>query len=210
MRFLFIVFLATSCASGKIDYIKPEPMSDISNKKIINKSFNKTWSKLVEKISETAYTINNMNKESGFINIKYSIDTPTTYVDCGRFKGFYKNAKIDDKYEFFGAQSYMDYYVFSKPNDTFRYERSTKLEGITNLYFKRVSKTKTELKVNNKYFLKVFTNIYYMDNNYRWRTRPSNYKVEFSTMNSGQAPSNASALTCSPNGRLEQFFLDMI
>ncbi len=99
------------CASGSLKYDPPIKIEKpINNKKVVNLDCDKAWSKLVEKLSETSYSTDHLDKDSGFINLNFSVDNLEKYVDCGRFLGHFKNIKIDQKIDFNRASKYAEYY----------------------------------------------------------------------------------------------------
>lgn len=212
MKVLLVLAIFTSCASGKIDYTPPKKQIEIKNKKVVNLSFNKAWNKLIEKISETAHSISNMNKDSGFLNINYSLKDPEQYLDCGRFVGSFSGPRKKEKYDFSAAIPNKKYSFVTPPNNVQTYDRTTQLSGATNLYLKKLSNNKSELKVNIKYILEVSTNITYMNNNYQWITTPSKnspYTVDFNTNSKGSAQPKSN-VECISNGKLEELFLNML
>ncbi len=213
MKLILILLSLYSCASGKMDYKVPLQGENINNSKDIKGNFKKTWSLLVGKISETAFTINNMDKESGFINIKYTLPTPDKYIDCGTFSGNFKNARMSEVYNFNGASSH-NYNMANSSNHVVSMKRTTNLTGTTNLHLTEVGKNKLNLKVNTNYKLAVTTSTTYLNNNYQWVTRPyaySPYFIEFTTNKRGAAmPRGYSQVECISNGELEKLFLNMI
>ncbi len=51
----------------------------------INKSFDETWSSLVDHVSSSFFSVDNVEKSSGFISLHFGKDNPGLYVDCGLF-----------------------------------------------------------------------------------------------------------------------------
>lgn len=207
---IYLVTLLTifACASGKINYTPPiQPEKKLITTKTVDLTYNKTWDKLIESLSESVYTIEHMNKDSGFINIAFTHTNPKDVLDCGTFYGFFKNARVDDKYSFNGARPYMRYNVFNN-NALTPMERKAKLSGKINLYIKKISSKKTQLKVSIKYNLAVRTIVQYMQG-YNWASRLDSYDVLFSSNQEG-IPSDHRDLRCYNNGKLEEYFLNLI
>jgi len=74
-----VFFFLSSCVSIKekkiIDY------NIIENKKIVNIPKNNLWDKVVEKISEMFFSIDQIDKATGFINISFYTDN-INYINC--------------------------------------------------------------------------------------------------------------------------------
>jgi hypothetical protein len=88
--------------------------------------------------------------------------------------------------------------------------RNTKLNGKANIYFKKLSKKKIQLRVNIKYILTVSGTQGYMTTNYRWTSSPYSYSVNFSTGEVGLSDRGGETPSCISKGTLENLFLDMI
>ena len=54
----------------------------IPTEKTINAPFPDVWARTIPAIAQSFFTINNMEKDSGFLNISF-VGDPGTYVDCG-------------------------------------------------------------------------------------------------------------------------------
>ena len=82
------VFSLASCAKlTTATAFKPEMYDEpknytIRNTSTLNMSKDDVWDNLVRTIGGTYYVINNMEKDSGFMNISYSGE-PQQYIDCG-------------------------------------------------------------------------------------------------------------------------------
>jgi len=78
---LSLCVLAFGCA-GRLEYRPPNSIAPQQNSVEINKSKDAVWKIIVPAIGKNFFVINNLDKESGIINISYSGD-PERYVDCG-------------------------------------------------------------------------------------------------------------------------------
>jgi len=79
--FLFVLILF-GCVSGKFNYHEPRALGGGENSMVINNPKDEVWEKMVNNIGASFFVINNLDKDSGFINVSYSGD-PCRYVDCG-------------------------------------------------------------------------------------------------------------------------------
>lgn len=205
---LFILLLLTSCASGSFDYKKPKPLDKPINSKTLNKNFNKSWNELIESLSESVYGTEHINKESGFIDVKFTISDPTEYIDCGRYIGSFKNARVDEKYDIPFASSYMKVNIYEN-GVLYPLEKETNLSGKANLYLKRIDE-KVIFKVNIKYILDIKGNKKYLGGDYAYHNNHYNYQIPFSTNESSSVRRGNSEIQCYSNGMLEKYFLNMI
>ncbi|PCJ62707.1 MAG: hypothetical protein COA73_06110 [Candidatus Hydrogenedentota bacterium] len=73
---------ATTPALSFASNEKPKP-EEIQNSRIVDKSFDDVWDKLVGNLATQFYVINNIDKESRLINVSFSTDTPENYVTGG-------------------------------------------------------------------------------------------------------------------------------
>src|ERR1035437_6283960 len=79
---LLLPLLFVGCGIVQIskDYTPPSKKNKIINKTIINGSKDVVWKKVISNLSQNFFVVNNLDKESGFINVSYSGD-PEEYVD---------------------------------------------------------------------------------------------------------------------------------
>jgi hypothetical protein len=82
--------------------VKPDVFP--SNSITIEKSKDVVWKELIPEIGNAFWVINNLDKESGLINISY-IGDPIKYIDCGSMKFEITNARGTRAYEFQGASA---------------------------------------------------------------------------------------------------------
>lgn len=74
--------LLSSCPSGSIKYSEPPPLSLLPpNARVVEKSKAEVWKHLVQKLGQQFFVVNNLDKDSGFINVSYRGD-PEKYCDC--------------------------------------------------------------------------------------------------------------------------------
>jgi len=213
MRFLLLntllISIFVSCASGTVNYSKPSSDYDIENEKVVDMSFNKTWDHFIERLSSSVYTIEHMNKESGFINISLSSNAPSEFLDCGIYNVKFENIKTKQDITFNGADTGQRFTSYTDGN-VHPMVRNTKLSSKVNVYFKKISPKKTSVKVNAKYVLNVTGQEGYMNNNYQWIYQPFTYSVIFSSGEVGTPDRGGDTPSCVTNGDLESFILKML
>src|SRR5262245_7244989 len=109
---LTVAIFVSGCA-GKVEYIRPSPLSSTPmNYKIIDKSKEATWNGSVPELGKRFFVINNLDKSSGLINVSYSGD-PEKHVDCGRIKSYVMNARGERTYDFAGAKEQQSYEIMN-------------------------------------------------------------------------------------------------
>lgn len=195
----------TGCAESALNYTPPSDFNTekISTTKIINKDYNKTWDELVNNLSDNSFVINNMNKDSGFINISFSVSNPSLYSDCGRWIGYFKNLNGEANYNFSGAENAK----LSTMNGTSMINIiSTKtLSGRANILIQKIEDKKQKIKVNVKYILSGVNKnmVVYPEQIYY-----TNWTVDFSSNERGH--SQTGQTQCQTTGLLETELLKYI
>ncbi len=208
--YIVLVFILTSCASGSFNYEKPkkeEPLQETT--KNVDISYSTAWNKLIEAISATIYSIDHINKDSGFISLNFSASSPQQYVDCGIYQIKFENFRGKQNAIFNGAESNKFYNTLEKGR-LVPMRRDTFLSAKINLYLKKLSPNKTQLKVNARYILAINGQQGYMNDNYTWSYTPYSYEVIFSTGEFGMPGGDRTMPACISNGFLEKSFLDML
>ncbi|MHA6829332.1 hypothetical protein ACQUJV_24405 [Ralstonia pseudosolanacearum] len=205
MRALFCITVAAlvgGCA-GHTSYAPPTMHEQVSNSKIIDKPRSAVWAGAIPSLGSRFFTINNMDKESGFINLSYSGD-PEAYVDCGTISSSVKNLRGERDYNFPGARAFQHYEVMNNAG-LFFLDRSMALEGRVNLVFEEITPTQTRVTANTKYV--VTRNL--MISNVEGRSQTMTHSVSFNTAGRASFPTgnDGQATACAANGRLERDIL---
>lgn len=99
--------LMAGCA-GKVAYIQPTETYKAKNSVTLNKPKAEVWKQMMPAIGSSFFVINNLDKESGFINISYS-GNPEKYVDCGIIDSYVKNARGERTYRFPASSADKEY-----------------------------------------------------------------------------------------------------
>ena len=150
---LIFCFLVVGCA-GRFEYHPPTSLAPQKNSVEINRSKNEVWQIIVPALAKHFFVINNLDKESGIINISYSGD-PENYVDCGYIESYVKNARGERTYYFPAASANQTYEIMDmkQGGQLFFINRKMHLEGRMNLIVEEIASNKTIVTANTKYVL---------------------------------------------------------
>lgn len=200
-----LVLLFTACAQSTMNYTPPSNFNsnNIQTTKVINKDYNKAWDELVNKLSENSFVINNMSKESGFINLDFSITNPTKYVDCGRWNGHFKNLSGEANYNFSGVES--SRYTNMAGTSMVNVESRKTLSGKINILLQKIEPMKQTYKINVKYVLSGIDTGHVV---YPSQIVHQNWTVGFSSKERGR--NSIGQIECQTTGMLEADLLNFI
>ena len=201
---LSIMIGFSGCINGELNYAEPKSLSKpIKTSKIVEKDFDTAWNEIVANTSTNNFVINNIEKDSGLININFSSNQPSQYIDCGNWNGYFKNLAINEKYDYKGENS--SSYVFIHNGTPYRTNRTTSLSGRVNILLQKVDVNKSKVSVNIRYVLSATDNNSAFVNN---QTNINSWTVPFGTNEVG---SNSIGKTrCISNGQLEKRLLDYL
>lgn len=199
---LALTAIVASACAGEMKYTQPITPVSLKNMKTVERSKAEVWKNLIPELGKKYYVINNLDKDSGLINISYSGD-PSAYIDCGRIYSYVKNARGERTYNFAGASANQDYEVME--NGLFMINRRMNLEGRMNLVVQEVSRDETMVTVNTKY---VVTKSGTVQQAYPALIRSFSDTVSFNS--GGQATFPGNITTCVSTGRLEAEILKLV
>ncbi|WP_343716974.1 hypothetical protein [Inquilinus sp.] len=200
---LAATLLATACA-GKVDYAPPQAAQPGQNSITVSESADAVWKKLVPKLGQQFFVVNNLDKDSGFINVSYSGD-PERYVDCGTITSYVKNARGPRTYVFPGAKAQQSYEVMS--DGLYFLDRKMNLEGRVNIIVERQGPKSTRITANTRYVLTRSVTVQSVGGQIPQTATDS---VSFDSGQSGTFSSGSDReLTCTAKGTLEQSVLDL-
>ena len=185
------------CATSTTNYAPPTE-AKVINTKFVNKPFDAVWDGLVKELSSDFFVINNIDKNSRLINISFTSQRPSEFVDCGTTSRTLKNARGDQSYSYKTA----DGANFTTTNDqgsAFNVRRTSRLEGRTNIYVAPES-TGTNITVNTKYLVSVAMLVTAIDG------RPAGSENFIFDPSTKQTFSNGS-ITCAAVGAIEERIL---
>lgn len=207
MRKLCALSLTTiilaGCATGTTNYTPPADYKQVTNQKIINKSFDRAWKDTVSNLSKDFFVINNLDKNSGLINVSFS-GNPENYIDCGTVYSKVSNLRGVREYKFSGAAQNIRYEEWDSSNmNLIIFNRQISLDGRVNLVLSAQGANQTLAIANVKYVLNrkvdslgtVSGRNFYQDS------------ISFTSKDSATFPGGT---TCTSNGKLEQLLLDTL
>jgi len=96
---IFLVIMPMAGCSSKFKYTPPTTQPVLNNSIVVNKSKDEVWKEIVPALGGAFFVINNLDKESGLINISYR-GAPEKYVDCGHIHSYVKNLAGERTYDF--------------------------------------------------------------------------------------------------------------
>jgi hypothetical protein len=197
--------LFVSCLSGKIDFTPPPVPSSPPPKSVtIDKPKDDVWKTLIANLADSFFVINNLDKESGFINLSYSA-TPCKYLLCGLFTSDVSNARGPRSYSFPGCSEFQRYEVVTN-NQLVGVDRTMKLEGRVNIIVQPEETSKTRVVVNVRYLVTKEAKAYDVGTGRRLDTHVET--INFDSGGSGQF-SAGSPTSCRPNYLLESEILKL-
>ncbi|MGB2690276.1 MAG: hypothetical protein WBC36_14935 [Desulfobacterales bacterium] len=198
---IFVSMIAISCVSGKVSYIAPQGLQSTNNSVVLKESKDKVWMKLIDGIGESFFVINNIEKDSGLINISYS-DDPCRFISCGTLNSNVLNAQGKRKYNFPACIEYKEYEEFNKGN-LFIIRRRITLDGRASIIVQKRNNG-TLVKVNVRYV--VIKDAKNYDPSWRF------IRTELSSIifNSNGGESFPNGMKCYANGQFEKMILDIV
>lgn len=148
---ILISFFICGCASSKFTYTPLKENPTIQNSIIVNQSKNVVWKKLIQGLGTNFFVINNLDKESGLINVSYSGD-PELYVDGGEIHYYFSNARGERNYTFPASRKFAQYETMVNGKYA-ALTRNLSLEGRINILVNEIDSLQTSVTVNTKYIL---------------------------------------------------------
>ena len=148
---LMLLALFNGCVSSNYTYKQPKPLLKIESTIAVNESKEKVWNKLVQGIGANFFVINNMDKQSGFINVSYSGD-PEKYVEGGDLHFDFSNLRGKRNYDFPATQAYAQYETMIN-GSLCAITRKMELDGRMNILIGEIDSSHTSVSVNTRYVL---------------------------------------------------------
>lgn len=205
--------LTLGCLKSATSYAPPQKQVPYTASVEVNKPKDQVWKELISALGSQFFVINNLDKESGLINVSYSGD-PEKYVDCGQITYDIENARGPRHYAFAGSQAIAKYETTNNNKTQIgRMTRKMGLEGRINIIVESLEPSRTKVMVNVKYILtKTIDGETLASNggfNVAWVRLPTN--VETNSFNSNQEGVFAQGGTaCHPTGALEIEILGLV
>jgi hypothetical protein len=202
---VLILTIVVGCA-GKFEYTRPPALPTLNNSVVINKGKDELWKTIIPMLGKQFFVINNLDKDSGIINISYSGD-PEKYVDCGWINSYVKNARGERTYRFPASKAYQEYEVMDMEHGGGLYfiSRKMNLEGRMNIIIEEIENAKSRVTTNTRYVLMKTINARNVQNQF-------NTSTDSISFNSGQEAtfSGMPAATCQATGKLEDEVLSLL
>lgn len=190
----------TGCATSTQDYTPPAKQA-FENSRHINKPFEVVWNNLVRQASSDFFVINNIDKDSRLMNLSFSSSKPSEYVDCGRSRRTFDNARGKQTFEYEAADS-ARFIITNPQHHAFHANRKTEVSGRVNIYIAPEGDG-TLVSVNGKYVLPV--TVSYAAFAGGAPAGQDKFEFNFST----KQPYSADGITCYSKGVIERRLLDM-
>lgn len=211
---IFVLLLSCCFFAGcshTLKYSRPTSRYDIQNSITIEKSKDQVWSNLIPALSKTFFIINNLDKESGLINVSYSGE-PEQFVDCGEIYSFIQNLAGERSYRFPAATAYKEYEIwneqFLRPVPV---KRKMHLDGRINIVIQEIAPNKTQVSAYAKYVIdRDFSTLVPHYAGYSSYSTWENFSdsISFNTGETGVFKSGSTECKC--NGKLERTILDLL
>lgn len=197
---ILLTLLCVACA-GTTDY-RPPSISNVSNTKTVAKSKDQVWDELIPALAQRFFVINNLDKDSGLVNISYS-GNPVTYIDCGWVTSEVTNLQGKRTYSFPGASAYEEYEIMNE-NGLWFFTRTMSLEGRMNIIVQQKDESTSMITANTKYVVTKSGTV----RNVRVAQPYIAHTINFNTNEFGQFPGVATM--CRPNGEFERDVLRLV
>ena len=195
----------TGCVSITSSYTNPHHY-EVQTEKIVPIAFDRFWDAYVAELSKTFFVINNIEKESRIINVSFSSNAPSEYVDCGSANRTFNHIDVGKRsfnYNVAGSSSYL--YGVENTNFYWTVHRITLLDGRINIFMAPKGE-QTLLRVNTRYVWSVDVST--------TQRGPSEYKekITFSSgkLGRGRQEGEHPRIHCYSKGFLERTLLDLV
>jgi hypothetical protein len=140
------------CASTQQSYTPPQNITPASNTVAINMPLEQAWSRAISGVAREFFSINNMDKSSGFLNINYT-GAPDKYIDCGVVRVTQNDVRGTRTFEFAGQAEKAGYETFVYPS-VVQVARTMALDGRVNVLFQKETDTTTRATVTSRYLVR--------------------------------------------------------
>lgn len=203
---VLILTILAGCA-GKFEYTRPKSLPTLNNSVVINKSKDEVWKQIVPMLGKQFFVINNLDKDSGIINISYSGD-PERYVDCGRIISYVKNARGERTYVFPASKSYQDYEIMDIRGGAglFFVSRKMSLEGRMNIIVEDIGNNQSRVTANTRYILTKTTTF----RNVQGHSNTVTNTLSFNSGQEGISEGSGPNMICQATGKLEDEVLSLL
>ena len=159
---IFIVFAVGGCATQGVNSFNYTPSKEYpaDNEKTIARPQSVVWDELVRELSKSFYVINNIERESRIINVSFTSNSPSDYVDCGRTRRTYTQGDKTETFDYAVAErTTFKFAGNTQPHPSmFSYAvvtRTPTLDGRSNIYVAPDPKNSgnTVVSINTRYIV---------------------------------------------------------
>lgn len=195
---------------GETKYAPPTATLNVQNSREYNSSYDRTWKAVITHLSDTAFVIDNIDKDSGLITVSFSVTDPRTAIDCGNWSTWVKNMRGRRDYNFEGATPFSQYEMLVNRTLT-NIERNVTLSGKFNILVTSNSEQASRIKVTARYVssLSMKVSAFSLDANFN--RVPAETISDSLSFNTGQEAKLTKGQTiCRSKGTLETAVLDGI
>jgi len=198
-RILVVMMVMVSLVGcSTLHYKTPTGNPEGYDKKIvIDKSKSEVWDALLIGLSDKFFAVNNIEKDSGFVNVSFYSNNACAYVNCGYYEKWENDSKnimnvcdCDPKMKFYSGMWRFD-------------TCSTTIEGRINILVQELGNDKSSLSVNIRNIVIHRANLW---NTWDGRYRYINDTVVFDSKQVGHGQS----ISCYSTGSLEDEILGII
>lgn len=141
-KIYLVLFAFTISACSTVNYVAPEQYEDIELNKVINRSFDDTWSSIIDYASASFFGIDTFEKSSGLITLTFGTQNPELYADCGDFSADYWTGLVNEGQVTFEG-NYMEWIARNGGN----------LSGSMNITARSLDDQETQIRVNAGYLI---------------------------------------------------------
>lgn len=192
---ILITFLLAACGGVRGDY-SPPAARDYTNSVSVTKGYDDAWEDLIAYTSQSFFSIDNFEKDSGLLTLSFGADRPSRYIDCGAFQATGSGINFNGSYVDF-LQQY----------------NGAELDGKMNLRVRRMDALHTEVTVNARYLFSTPASV--VGSGRYAQTIPANNWVFDSRSQATVSVTNAmdgtnNTRTCQPTGLAEREILQAV
>lgn len=193
---LAILLVATGCGKMERKYTPPMEYSPVISREY-KCSFDKVWRATIDSLSESFWTLDNIEKDSGILTLSCTFPDPTDWIDCGRTRHQAKmptwNINQDITYD--NASKIQALIVVKEDGTAFdKMLRTVKVSARCNVIVKQKGHDSTTVTINTKYAVIVDYKFKYGLHFY-----PSTHDVGFSNRDIGIFEDGEAAICRSKN-----------
>jgi len=212
LSIIVLGLIIIGCSSVRYNSPTITPMGS-ERKIIIDKNKDKVWDTLLSGLADRFFSINNIEKDSGFINVSFFSNDSCDYVDCGGYKTRSGNTNINLNNNI-GKESASERIIPICDCDINKYGNfssgiwqfkscSTKIEGRINILVQEVSSEKTSLFIDIRFLVHHSSNLW---NAWDGSNMYNRYDVTFESDTSGED----NGIVCTSTGNLEKEVMAII